>query len=159
MAQSKTIAFARSGRCIVAIHAGVPPSDEDLSAYVAFCLSESFDVTWTVVHPRCPGLNTKQRATLVKGWERRGVSPRTSIVTSSTLHRGVITALNWFLTGTIRAFAPSDWAASLEYLEIRGAMDQQQVLRIGGELAQGLGVREDFPFLVRPVGAVTVRNP
>jgi hypothetical protein len=60
-----------------------------------------------------------------------------SVMTSSSLARGVVTALNWFLRNRIKAFAPRDFAGALTYLGVdarRGAAIERKVHDLRREL-------------------------
>lgn len=77
---------------------------------------------------RAPGMTAKQRKSVANTWQRRGETPPVAIVTVRLVDRGVITALNWFLRGTMKGFAPNAVEDALDHVQLHGEDARRQVM-------------------------------
>jgi hypothetical protein len=66
------------------------------------------------------GPDVVMRGELQDFFKKHGHSPKTAVVTTSVLSRGIVTAVGWF-NPNIKAFAPVHFQAALEHLGIARA--------------------------------------
>src|SRR6516225_445034 len=59
-----------------------------------------------------------QRAALSNVTDQHRNAAKVAVCTDSTMARGAITALSWFLPNAYRAFSPADIDKAIEYLEL-----------------------------------------
>ena len=116
------MAFLRVGRTLVAVHNALAPSDEEWNRYLELCrgsmpdaLAAPFNMSG-LVFTDGGGPTTPQRAALLD--VMRDARIRSSVITTSALVRGIVTALSWFSPSSIRAFAPRDWRNAQKHLAL-----------------------------------------
>jgi hypothetical protein len=66
------------------------------------------------------GPDVVMRGELQAFFKKHGHSPKTAVVTTSVLSRGIVTAVNWF-NPNIKAFAPVHFPAALDHLGLARA--------------------------------------
>jgi hypothetical protein len=99
--------------CVV--HGPSNPTDDEWKAYLEYYLANERQCTRTLVVTKGGGPNAKQRSETAKVIQS---SPtRVAIVSSSTIIRGVATALSWF-NKRVQAFHANELDAALSYLEV-----------------------------------------
>src|SRR5262245_41085403 len=117
---SKTMLFKYIEGVLVAVHTADPPSDEDWREYVEYSRSTlPVSCNRTLAVTRGGGPDAKQRKMAQEVLANRP-KMRVSIVTDSTLVRGIVTALSWF-NPDAKAFSQKDLRDALKYLDIEGA--------------------------------------
>lgn len=114
MQQQRTMAFSRMGTCVVLVHSPAPPSDREWAAYVDFLEAQKAQQTKILVVTEGGSPSAAQRARLTEIFGKKGVP--TAVLTDSSIVRGVVQALNWFVQGALRAFAPERLEDALVYL-------------------------------------------
>lgn len=118
-----TIAYKQVGDTMILAHAKTEPADEEWRAYVEALRAHS--VKRILVLTDGEGPNARQRKHML---ERLGANAqRTAVVTPSMAARGIVTAVAWLGTD-IRAFAPDETAAALEFLGLT-RFEAEAVLR------------------------------
>jgi hypothetical protein len=55
------------------------------------------------------------------------------------MHRAIMTALNWFLRGAMRSFAPNDVLSAIGYVGAREPSAAEAIVARARELGTGLG--------------------
>lgn len=99
--------------CVV--HGATNPTDEEWEAYLKYYLANERQCARTLVVTQGGGPSAKQRGDTAKVIQS---SPtRVAIVSTSTLVRGIATALSWF-NKRVQAFSGNEMDAALKYLEV-----------------------------------------
>jgi hypothetical protein len=114
--------FDKLGALLILAHNAQPPSKDEWAAYFAFA-EDLGQKTWGADLSRGQVLiftdggapNSAQRAQVNEYVAGRKL--RQSIVTASTMVRGIVTALSWFNPET-SAFAPQAWEPALAHLRL-----------------------------------------
>lgn len=102
--------------CVV--HSAANPTEEEWKAYLDYYLAHERQCTRTLVVTQGGGPNAKQRGDTAKVIQS---SPtRVAIVTTSTLVRGIATALSWF-NKRVQSFGPAEMDAALRHLDVTEA--------------------------------------
>lgn len=80
-----------------------------------------------------------QRAALSNVTDQHRNASKVAVCTDSTMARGAITALSWFLPNAYRAFSPADVDKAIEYLDLTPAKAEiKTTVRL---LQRGLGLK------------------
>lgn len=147
MRAPQTMLSERVGDVLLAVHGADAPTDAEWHAYLhAFMAAISTGVRRVMVVSRGGGLSAAQRrlladaihASLSEADER---VMRTAVCTSSTILRGMVSALAWLTTSTLRAFRRDDWSGAFDYLQI--PLDQRAdltaaIVRLDANIRLGL---------------------
>jgi hypothetical protein len=108
-------AFARYRDAIVMCHPARPVSSASWTAWVQ----------WASTHPyRCllvsshgGGPNSGQRTQLAQASAESGIKPETvALLSDSAVLRGILTAIAWLTSNTVKPFSPGDLAGALQFL-------------------------------------------
>jgi hypothetical protein len=107
---TQTMIFRELDGFITVSHGALPPANSDWDAWCDLVreLRLSLQGAIVMVPPSCPGPNATQRKSLTEVWPK-GAQARNSIITTSQLHRALITAMTFFIGNRFTAYAPSDW--------------------------------------------------
>ena len=112
----KTTAFVLVGNVLIIVHSEAPPSDEEWEAYVSVIRSvKDLSKLRCIAFTDGGAPNSSQRKLLNEALKNRPL--QAAAVSSSTLVRGVVTALNWF-NPLVRAFAPERLGEAYQYLKL-----------------------------------------
>jgi hypothetical protein len=65
-----------------------------------------------------------QRAALSNVTDQHRNAAKVAVCTDSTMARGAITALSWFLPNAYRAFSPADIDRAIDYLDLRSSTSE-----------------------------------
>jgi hypothetical protein len=134
-APTRTLLFeVVSSRLLIAMYGENSPTDADWFKYIEGIASMG-DEVWVLAFSSGGGPTLQQRRQLedVLG-ERTG---RAAIITPSGNARAIVAAIRWF-NRDIKAFAPNDWEAALEFMHIEG-LEARRVLRRLRIMAQQMG--------------------
>lgn len=111
------VAHERVGDFLLMTHPhGDPTEAEWDEAVAAIRKAADSGARGLLVHTIGGGPNAAQRKQVAEMWEARGSMITIAVTTPSSMVRGVITALNWFLSRPIRAFATLE--ESMDYLDV-----------------------------------------
>ncbi len=99
------------------------------------------------------GPDVVMRSELQALFKKQGHSPKTAVVTTSVLSRGIVTAVSWF-NPHIKAFAPIHFAAALDHLAI--PRTAPRLLRELAEMERELGPNSCLA-LVRETSATSAQ--
>lgn len=99
------VTYARAGHYLLMAHPETPTTDEEWDRAVA-AIREAADTgaKALIVYTTGGGPNAAQRKKVAAMWEARGAMIDIVVTTPSAMVRGVITALNWFLSRPAVAF-------------------------------------------------------
>lgn len=140
VARSKSMHYeVLPGVAHVLVHSRGEPSDEEFADYLNHAAAAIHGVKGLFIHCEHGAPNTRQREMASTHWEQAGITPQMSVVTTSRLVRGTVTALSWFIGKNIRAFDPSDLRKAAAHLEI-GDDDFERLKKMLGDLAREAGV-------------------
>lgn len=121
----KSMVFKIVGNVHIVLHGASDPKDEDWRLYMNAVREEARKMTdadfakiRTLVFSAGGGPTAKHRKEINEFLGGR-VTP-VAIVTSSTIMRGVVTALQWF-NPLVRAFPPEDVVGALDFLKTSSA--------------------------------------
>jgi len=113
-----TVSVGVMSRVLVIVHGDVAPSREDW-AHVCEAIKDNFrGARGQLVMTAGPAPNASQRKAALDLLPKGYVAPPAAVLTETVLVRGAITALNWFLNDSHRAFKPSDVAGVAKHLKI-----------------------------------------
>ena len=110
-----TMVHERSTDLFVVIHPNRPPADDEWMTYLRSWSGHDMSRMRTLVFTDGGGPSASQRrlATEALG----GKESLTAVVSSSSMVRGVVTALSWF-NPKIKSFSPDEAQRAFEYLRI-----------------------------------------
>jgi hypothetical protein len=111
--QSRSFAWRRVGRFVLAVHGQVSPGDGEWDACVNEIVATPGPIH-VLVHTEGGAPNAAQRVRLTAGFKGRKIS--VAVLTQSALARAAGIALRWFRP-EVRLFAPTEVDAALDYLE------------------------------------------
>lgn len=114
----KTVSIGMSSRVVVIAHGRLPPSREDWE-HVCKHIQENCTVARgqiVITDRQVP--NAAQRKAALAVLPAGFVPPPAAILTDALSVRGAITALNWFLNDSQRAFRPNDAAGVAAHLAV-----------------------------------------
>jgi hypothetical protein len=126
-----------SGSVFVIVHGPQPPTDAEYRATVQGYGKHLGRFRSILIHSDGGAPNPAQRKQTTEFWESKHL-PNTAIMTSSSIARGVITALNWFFPQKLKAVKDGDFPAAFEHLDVplaERAQVEQTVARLRNELA------------------------
>jgi hypothetical protein len=129
--------WALSGSVFVIVHGPKPPTDAEYQATLQAYGKHLGRFRGILIHSDGGAPNSAQRKQTTDFWEGRNL-PKTAIMTSSSIARGVMTALNWFFPQKLKAVKEGDFLTAFEYLEVPSverALAEQTVARLRNELA------------------------
>lgn len=139
-----TLLYRSIGSLVLLVHAPVPPAPDEWTQYVSDLESVGRnypeDVTLLVI-AEGSGPSAAQRDELRIHAPRK---LRTSVVTTSTVARTIVTLLGW-VTPTIRAFAPANMDSAFDYLSISPEARPAILRQLAALRAQvcGVGLNSD----------------
>ena len=126
---------------LVVVHTSVDPSDEEWTSQCQTVEKHGAELSAVLVYSEGGGPSTKQRSQMRHALGER-TAPLTAIMTSSTVVRGIITSLNWFLDNRLSAFEPSELNRALAYIGFAEPSPARDALvRCLNDRAQELGVK------------------
>lgn len=130
------MAFHHSPGLFILVHNGATPSDAEWEAYVAAVKTEpdpSKFVTLVCTDGGSPTNAQRAALNLALGY----VSTPTAVVSSSSVVRGVVSALNFF-NRQIRSFAPAELGRAFAHLGVAGERQERALAELKrlGELVQ-----------------------
>lgn len=116
MAAEQTMWFAEVRGAIIVCHNEQAPSQPEWDAYHELVASRLELIVGgiVVVHPEHPGPNALQRKLGSEVWGRRP-DAGVAVITSSKLHRAIITGFGFFVGKQMQAFAPSAWRTAFRH--------------------------------------------
>jgi len=138
MFRGASIACARLGRFVVAVHPLREPVDAEWSRYLDFLLSPDRPESPSVfVYSVGGGPTSKQRKVLAE--RTKGMLLPTAVVTPSPVTRAIGVAVSWF-NPHIRMFSPADLHDALAHLRL-APPESTDVLAAALRLANALSIR------------------
>ena len=112
----KTMLWSFDATLHIVVHSEAAPIDREWEAYLAeFPQGDKLAQYKTIVYSLGGGPNGAQRSRLVQLLQGR--APRAALLTSSSLMRGIGTAVSWFVK-SLRVFSVNDRAAAFRYLDM-----------------------------------------
>lgn len=130
-----------SSRMLIAMFSKDSPSDAEWARYID-AIANMGDEVWVLAYSSGGGPTVAHRRQLEDALgEREG---RAAVVTTSRTARGIVAAIRWF-NRDIKAFAPGEWAAALEFMNVE-ASEAEQILRRLRGMAERMGTTEDLEF-------------
>lgn len=138
MASKPTMAFTFVESVLVAVHLESPPMDDEWARYCAETYRVRKEMRGCLVHTLGGGPNSKQREQVRLAFDGTRPPP-VAVMTGSTLVRGIITSLNWFLDNQLAAFTLSDFDGAFRHLAREGCkVDRPLLLQIIERLSEQL---------------------
>jgi hypothetical protein len=130
--RGSTMRYGRVGSIYVVVHGALPPSNVDWEGWLDHVSREVPMFTGMLVHTEGGGPDAGQRQKTAEMWARHARMPSIAVVTRSPVVRLMVTALNYFLSRPIRAYAPAaiDEALS-EHLKVAPGDREEIRLAIG----------------------------
>jgi hypothetical protein len=127
----------------LAVHTKVEPSDAEWKDWLAVVRQIPLEKLSVLVFTDGGGPNTLQRAS----WNAllAGAQPRIAVVSTSTVVRGIVTAISWFNRG-VRQFSPGDTVTAFRHVGVDGR-NAEHMLAEANQLALHLagGRPESLP--------------
>ena len=112
----KTMLWSFDERLHIIVHSEATPTEREWDVYLAeFPAGDKLVEYKVIVYSLGGGPNGAQRSRLVH--QLRGGAPRAALVTSSSLMRGIGTAVSWFIR-SLKVFSLKDRAAAFRYLDL-----------------------------------------
>ena len=112
----KTMLWSYDETLAIVVHSEAPPTDAEWDAYLAeFPPGDRLVGYKIIVYSLGGGPNGAQRGKLVQ--LLKGRPPRAALLTSSSLMRGIGTAVSWFIR-SLKVFALDDRVAAFHYLDM-----------------------------------------
>lgn len=132
------MAFVFVEPVLVAVHLESAPAADEWTRYCAETYRVRKQMRGCLVHTQGGGPNSKQREQVRLAFD--GVRPPpVAVMTSSTLVRGIITSLNWFMDNQLAAFSPSDFEGAFGHLAREGCpVDRALLLHSVEQLSERL---------------------
>jgi len=126
--RGSTMQFGRVGSIYVCVHPSTPPSSGEWDTWLEDVEREVPTLSGALVYTEGGGPDARQRKETAAMWNRQARSLPIAVVTKSPVVRGMLTALNFFLSRPLRGYAPEQLDEALtEYLKV--APEQQAELR------------------------------
>lgn len=123
---NKTLGYAKIGfdLYIYVSAKNKPPSNEDFDPYLQFLTQHLKPGVKArcIVYERFEGITATQRKLM-----RDVIDPYTpvvAVITSSTIGRGIVTALSWF-NKNFKAFSPEDRLAAFRHVGLQDSMAEE----------------------------------
>lgn len=136
-----TMLYRYVDRIFILVHTQQEPSDREWRAYCASLEQFHEDVRGVLVYTDGGGPSGKQRQQMRIALHGQP-GGRGAILTNSAWARGIITALNWFLSNRLAAFEPHDIDGALHYLTPPGeSLKRDDIVKVLSVLASQLSVR------------------
>lgn len=126
-----------SPRMLLAMFGKGPPSDAEWARYID-AIAKLGDEVWVLAYSSGGGPTVAQRRQLEETLGDR--SGRAAVITASRRARSIVAAIRWF-NRDIRAFAPGDWSAVLEFMQV-DASEREHVRERLRSLAERMGVTD-----------------
>jgi hypothetical protein len=115
-----TMVFGVIGDVYICMHRpGVKPSASDWTAFVKDLEIKAKNYRVGLTYASNVGPSSLQRQELADMWERVGDVFPCVVLTDDLLVRGIITAINWFLSKPLRGMSTQEIDAACDYLMIR----------------------------------------
>lgn len=128
MSLTDSLRFDMVDHVLLVVHADVPPADADWQRLITVRDANKHRLRGgLVVAPPRANLSATQRADVSRFMRETGAS--TAVVTDSALIRGVAAAVA-LLGVKVRAFAPRELAAALDYLAVAVGKRDELIRRI-----------------------------
>jgi hypothetical protein len=134
-----TMVHERSVDLFVVIHPNRPPSDDEWLAYLRSWSGHDMSRMRTLVFTDGGGPNASQRKLATEALA--GKESMTAVVSSSSMVRGVVTALSWF-NPKIKAFSPEEAPRAFDYLRIQTPEEIARTWILVERLRAKLGEKE-----------------
>jgi hypothetical protein len=117
---AKHMAWSTHGDLLLLAHDVHRPTEDEWRAWLRAYETRSPHVRGVLVRTVGGGPSSSQRKELVQTIQAQTSPPRTAILTSSALVRGLLTAISWFLSGDHlpTMFALDDLAGALAFLNV-----------------------------------------
>jgi hypothetical protein len=133
------MAWSILGDLLLVAHDEEPPGDEEWARWLRDFDAHAPALRATLVCSTGGGPTSSQRKDLLAVIDRHKRVPRTLILTSSAVMRGLVTAIGWFLPAERRAkmYRPDEMARALEYLAVdpvTGRAVQVETARLAASL-------------------------
>lgn len=116
--RGKTVSVGFASRVLLVAHGRRPPIAEDWTEVCAHIQNHLHTARGLMVTTLGAAPNAAQRKAGLDLLPKNYNPPPGAVMTNSLLVRGTITALNWFLNDTHRAFHPDDIAGAAKHLKI-----------------------------------------
>ena len=126
-----------AGTTLVVVHNPDPPAPTEWTLHCEGIAERRAEIRGVVVLAHGPGPNARQRHELAEAWA--GTPPPVAVMTRSTIVRGVLTALNWFMANRLEPFSEYDFAGAFAYVRVPEGQ-RAHVLASMRKLAAALGV-------------------
>jgi hypothetical protein len=137
MVRGASVAYARVGRVVIAVHPLKEPIDAEWAQYLDFLLDPGHRDTSVFVYSVGGGPNSRQRRALAE--RTNGIVLPTAVVTPSPITRAIGVAVSWF-NPNIRMFSPTELQDALGHLKL-DPLASTPVLLAARELANALSIR------------------
>ena len=111
----KNMLMSTVDRVLLVAHGEQPPTDEEWAAFMSGFANHGVDDALVLVWTEGAAPNVSQRRELTDLLAGRAVP--IAVLSSSTLVRGVATAISWF-NRKVRVFAPHDADAAITFLGV-----------------------------------------
>lgn len=121
----KTMQWERTGSVFVIVHSPLNPTVSEYDQALAGYDQHLGRFNGILIHSEGGAPNALQRKRTTEFWEGKTL-PKTAIMTSSSVVRGVITALNWFFPQELRCPSDGYFQGAFEYLAV--PQDQQKLV-------------------------------
>jgi hypothetical protein len=127
------------GEAMVFLHTARAPSQEEWAHSMQMleraASTGSFSRIRVLVVTDGGGPDVVMRSELQALFKKQGHSPKTAVVTTSVLSRGIVTAVSWF-NPNIKAFAPIHFGQALEHIGLPRAATRllRELAEMEGEL-------------------------
>ena len=113
-----TMAYGVSYSTLVVVHGDMATTDEDWDRYVGAARTLAYDNLLVYATEKHPGPTPVQRRKGADALGSRDPTPHVSVMLHNWTLRHVVTAFNWMLGSTMRAFRPDDWDGAFDYLKV-----------------------------------------
>src|SRR5262245_47578488 len=122
----QTLADELVAHTLVIVHAHKPPAPKEWTAHCAEIVQRRAAIHGVLVIAHGSGSNATQRHELREAWGP-GTPPPVAVMTRSVVTRGILTALNWFMSNRLKPFSNDDFAGAFAYAQVPPAA-QAEVL-------------------------------
>jgi hypothetical protein len=131
-----TVSVGMLSRVLLIVHGRVAPSSEDWVHVCAHIQNNLHTARGLMVTTKGAAPNAAQRKAGLDLLPKNYSPPPAAIMTDALLVRGAITALNWFLNDTHRAFHPDDLVGAAKHLKITEE-EAADLIALSVEIAPG----------------------
>lgn len=136
--RGETMADELVAGTLVVVHKPEPPSSSEWTVHCREIAKRRPGLRGVIVVANGSGPNTLQRQELQEVWGA-ATPPPIAIMTRSSVLRGVLTALNWFMSNRLKAFRETDFDGAFDYLGLE-ASARTEVMVAMRKPAADLGV-------------------